>query len=105
MFHFFFFSSRRRHTRWPRDWSSDVCSSDLPFERQSQSAFQEIIDCLLGVTGAVAQIADRGLRRRFACARLPEEENDVPQQAVIFIITQHVIFLTGLPHELPFKEA
>src|SRR6266508_865100 len=25
----FFFSSRRRHTRWPRDWSSDVCSSDL----------------------------------------------------------------------------
>src|SRR5439155_19208456 len=27
---FFFFPSRRRHTRWPRDWSSDVCSSDLP---------------------------------------------------------------------------
>src|SRR5439155_14993484 len=27
--HLFFFSSRRRHTRWPRDWSSDVCSSDL----------------------------------------------------------------------------
>src|SRR5207253_8378827 len=26
---FLFFSSRRRHTRWPRDWSSDVCSSDL----------------------------------------------------------------------------
>src|SRR5439155_5032961 len=25
----FFFTSRRRHTRWPRDWSSDVCSSDL----------------------------------------------------------------------------
>src|SRR5215510_15824091 len=27
----FFFSSRRRHTRWPRDWSSDVCSSDLVY--------------------------------------------------------------------------
>src|SRR5690606_40986608 len=26
----FFFSSRRRHTRFSRDWSSDVCSSDLP---------------------------------------------------------------------------
>src|SRR5215813_14375890 len=26
---FFFFSSRRRHTRCGRDWSSDVCSSDL----------------------------------------------------------------------------
>src|SRR5207302_5553643 len=28
---FFFFSSRRRHTRFSRDWSSDVCSSDLKF--------------------------------------------------------------------------
>src|SRR5699024_6546489 len=30
---FFFFSSRRRHTRSKRDWSSDVCSSDLPTPR------------------------------------------------------------------------
>src|SRR5690606_40202176 len=29
-YRFFFFSSRRRHTRFSRDWSSDVCSSDLP---------------------------------------------------------------------------
>src|SRR5207302_659740 len=29
LFFFFFFSSRRRHTRFSRDWSSDVCSSDL----------------------------------------------------------------------------
>src|SRR3712207_7745403 len=29
LFCFFFFSSRRRHTRYWRDWSSDVCSSDL----------------------------------------------------------------------------
>src|SRR5256885_4913458 len=29
----FFFSSRRRHTRLQGDWSSDVCSSDLVFER------------------------------------------------------------------------
>src|SRR3989449_1848212 len=29
---FFFFSSRRRHTRCSRDWSSDVCSSDLEAE-------------------------------------------------------------------------
>src|SRR5690606_39903366 len=33
----FFFSSRRRHTRFSRDWSSDVCSSDLP-SRQSGRA-------------------------------------------------------------------
>src|SRR3989442_14868313 len=31
----FFFSSRRRHTRCGRDWSSDVCSSDLIFGIQS----------------------------------------------------------------------
>src|SRR3712207_7269691 len=30
---FFFFSSRRRHTRYWRDWSSDVCSSDLALLR------------------------------------------------------------------------
>src|SRR3712207_121043 len=29
----FFFSSRRRHTRYWRDWSSDVCSSDLTIGR------------------------------------------------------------------------
>src|SRR5256884_5968966 len=34
-----FFSSRRRHTRCSRDWSSDVCSSDLWFSR-SQSGLQ-----------------------------------------------------------------
>src|SRR5256884_4752623 len=35
----FFFSSRRRHTRCSRDWSSDVCSSDLP-----SSALLEVLD-------------------------------------------------------------
>src|SRR5690606_40021328 len=32
---FFFFSSRRRHTRFSRDWSSDVCSSDLRWVRET----------------------------------------------------------------------
>ena len=36
-FIFFFFSSRRRHTRYWRDWSSDVCSSDLFLESRSTS--------------------------------------------------------------------
>src|SRR5690606_39745223 len=34
----FFFSSRRRHTRFSRDWSSDVCSSDLTFTRVRANA-------------------------------------------------------------------
>src|SRR5260370_27872405 len=33
---FFFFSSRRRHTRFKCDWSSDVCSSDLDRQRGGQ---------------------------------------------------------------------
>src|SRR5690625_7088720 len=39
----FFYSSRRRHTIWPRDWSSDVCSSDLwgiTREEQDELAMQ-----------------------------------------------------------------
>src|SRR5699024_11592339 len=36
LFQIFFFSSRRRHTRSKRDWSSDVCSSDLDFSIKEQ---------------------------------------------------------------------
>src|SRR5256885_5212456 len=38
---FFFFSSRRRHTRLQGDWSSDVCSSDL-FEMLASHARQDL---------------------------------------------------------------
>src|SRR6266487_5296397 len=62
---FFFFSSRRRHTRWTGDWSSDVCSSDL------QDVFPEIatelgrlgnpavVAVLRGLVGAYLRRADR----------------------------------------------
>src|SRR5437870_12287579 len=39
---YFFFSSRRRHTRWPRDWSSDVCSSDLLEIRRAREALRRL---------------------------------------------------------------
>src|SRR5258707_2499851 len=42
-----FFSSRRRHTRYWRDWSSDVCSSDLAKE----TVEHERVVSFLGVTG------------------------------------------------------
>src|SRR6266487_740522 len=38
---FFFFSSRRRHTRWTGDWSSDVCSSDLEHGEQANPGDRE----------------------------------------------------------------
>src|SRR5690625_5701876 len=47
MFSSFFFSSRRRHTRWPRDWSSDVCSSDLALAAThgiSTSRVKEVVE-------------------------------------------------------------
>src|SRR5258707_4102385 len=40
---FFFFSSRRRHTRYWRDWSSDVCSSDLLFENTAAQKHLAIV--------------------------------------------------------------
>src|SRR6266487_3161532 len=77
---FFFFSSRRRHTRWTGDWSSDVCSSDLddlddppvggepltPAEREDVLADLEdleIFQTLLsarGVRGIVVECEDCG---------------------------------------------
>src|SRR5947209_6330707 len=55
---FFFFSSRRRHTRYWRDWSSDVCSSDL-------TAFQNVRDAKLSrYLEKIARRAFETLRRR-----------------------------------------
>src|SRR5687768_7505205 len=52
-FFFFFFSSRRRHTRCSRDWSSDVCSSDL--------LLGERTECLRHVVDGVGKRADLAL--------------------------------------------
>src|SRR5256885_4799609 len=40
---FFFFSSRRRHTRLQGDWSSDVCSSDLPVELREVVTIKSLV--------------------------------------------------------------
>src|SRR3712207_8362265 len=44
----FFFSSRRRHTRYWRDWSSDVCSSDLAKYVEGMKLEQKTIHYLVG---------------------------------------------------------
>src|SRR5439155_16965658 len=72
------FSSRRRHTRWPRDWSSDVCSSDLELMAlavdefvgeqeivlKSMSTFTGRLNGIAGATiladGSVALVVDIG---------------------------------------------
>src|SRR5699024_11809118 len=50
-FFFFFFSSRRRHTRSKRDWSSDVCSSDLVV----QNGFSGAISFITSLPGKALQ--------------------------------------------------
>src|SRR5437868_12056786 len=68
-FFFFFFSSRRRHTRSKRDWSSDVCSSDLR---------------------AVASDIERGISSRL---HLPQPGNSWPhlQTAPMFEVVAFIV--------------
>src|SRR5207249_9233700 len=60
----FFFSSRRRHTRSKRDWSSDVCSSDLAGSgwRALAEAPCDLLVCAIGVVPNTGFLADSGLR-------------------------------------------
>src|SRR5256885_3115343 len=53
----FFFSSRRRHTRLQGDWSSDVCSSDLPFLQRARVL--ELVD-RDGALGLEPHVEDDG---------------------------------------------
>src|SRR3712207_4644368 len=53
----FFFSSRRRHTRYWRDWSSDVCSSDLRDVGRPLAGLQRAAQ-LLVVGQALADVLD-----------------------------------------------
>src|SRR2546421_574076 len=56
-FIFFFFSSRRRHTRSDRDWSSDVCSSDLLCVTVGKDR-TEVPELHAGDIGVVAKLRD-----------------------------------------------
>src|SRR5690625_6656780 len=66
----FFFSSRRRHTRWPRDWSSDVCSSDLDdyeklegfIDKNTKAIFCESIGNPAGNVVDIQRLAEIGRR-------------------------------------------
>src|SRR5690348_7944716 len=69
---FFFFSSRRRHTRWTGDWSSDVCSSDLPGTCNHDELTLEMVTnderdyMYLAYSGDPRMRVNLGIRRRLA---------------------------------------
>src|SRR6266511_5277542 len=61
---FFFFSSRRRHTRFSRDWSSDVCSSDL-----DDRVVERRLDVRLTDSDVLAHAAPRATAGRLSTRR------------------------------------
>src|SRR2546429_9917303 len=86
MFYFFFFSSRRRHTRCSRDWSSDVCSSDLEtagcyygnnsgtvikitLPNTKLGIFIPLMSCYMSVGGSHEHDAARGVLPNFPVKR------------------------------------
>src|SRR5690606_40664394 len=69
---YFFFSSRRRHTRFSRDWSSDVCSSDLTELCGSFLCEKKMSKKLL----ALSMVAFSGASLVYATTMTRQEYND-----------------------------
>src|SRR5437868_15311144 len=95
----FFFSSRRRHTRSKRDWSSDVCSSDLEsrfplpmhdLELQQRRAWEEEIeilkDGLRELDGTIFLEFERSEERREGKERRRASERSLGMQNVLLLI-------------------
>src|SRR2546430_7170503 len=80
---FFFFSSRRRHTRFDCDWSSDVCSSDLR---------------LLAEMDAVIVHSEHGARRL-------QEDFGVPGERIRVIPHGAFDYLTKQDDEMPLPRS
>src|SRR5260370_41226175 len=77
-FVFFFFSSRRRHTRFKCDWSSDVCSSDLPPVSRHTSGRRE--SCYL--LRSAAEGHSCGLRRGGDLRTNPQRRHKFPSPSL-----------------------
>src|SRR3712207_1037798 len=83
----FFFSSRRRHTRYWRDWSSDVCSSDLNMPDLEDYHSTELAQTSL-IYDTNGNIVDQlyGVQNRFV---VPLEEVDPTLRQAIISIEDH----------------
>src|SRR6266498_1668700 len=92
----FFFSSRRRHTRCGRDWSSDVCSSDLAERHRPEVA---LVDVRMPGGGG-ARVA-RELRDRSADTRVIAVSSGEERQAILRLLAAGVAgyLVRGAPPE------
>src|SRR5256885_8276041 len=87
-FLFFFFSSRRRHTRLQGDWSSDVCSSDLSsLKMLSTPALDSIFkllsdykDLKVELGGHTDNVGERGYNQKLSESRVRSEERRVGKE-------------------------
>src|SRR5438046_10404358 len=86
---FFFFSSRRRHTRLVSDWSSDVCSSDLPRRAAVRGTTNPALRLLPGVAllmavagGAAGRSEERRVGKEGRSRRVPDRQkrNTTPNE-------------------------
>src|SRR2546430_10316167 len=86
---YFFFSSRRRHTRFDCDWSSDVCSSDLyelleKLQRRYRRTVRLVYPDAEALERLVAQQGVNGfyhsLEARLECCRIRSEERRVGKE-------------------------
>src|SRR5438128_8681187 len=75
---YFFFSSRRRHTRCYRDWSSDVCSSDLDLLQE------------LHVALGLAHLVDQQLQRRRPVEGV-QHPPQLPDEGQLFLAQQELL--------------
>src|SRR5437870_11245797 len=92
LLNYFFFSSRRRDTSWPRDWSSDVCSSDLKPLPRSSHLIQSGSRARSGANSAEAALpqqmlcgceADRSEERRVGKESRGEVAGGVGKKSVV----------------------
>src|SRR3989449_3929036 len=113
---FFFFSSRRRHTRCSRDWSSDVCSSDLSFPvAVICGVLGRIIGALANYFGA--QLIGRPLLQRYGRYVLLSEKNLLRSERFfaqhgeistligrLFPVIRHLISIPAGLHRMPLPK-
>src|SRR5260370_12339723 len=92
----FFFSSRRRHTRFKCDWSSDVCSSDLcaalglPLAaQQRQGPLPPPPPGTVAPSSAPAEAAKPNASRQETSSHITNEPPPVPVQQIIQKFTEH----------------
>src|SRR5699024_11984129 len=83
----FFFSSRRRHTRSKRDWSSDVCSSDLRRLKNGRSWCTEGLDKFIDIMVALKDNLEIKTLHGILEHSLEQQEKEKPPKHFVEKIT------------------